>query len=113
MTWDVLLLRVQPTIQSADDLSEDAVIPLGAPSAVRATVTRVCPRATFSDPATGHLSAGGATIRFSVGDDDPVRGIMLTINGSGDDAITVIRALCEANGWRAFDMATEEFMEFA
>lgn len=113
MTWDVLLLRVRPGIETAEDLTEDAVVPLGAPAAVRAAILATCPRTRFGDEITGQLQADGHTLEFSLGDEDPVRGILLLISGEPARALETITALCAANNWSAFDMNTEEFIELS
>lgn len=113
MTWDVLLLRVRPGIETAEDLSEDAVVPLGSPATVRAAIQRACPGAQFTDETAGSLRAAGFTIQFSLGDEDPVRGILLLISVECSGALDAITTLCAANDWRAFDMNTEDFLTLA
>jgi hypothetical protein len=113
VTWDVLLLRVRPGIATAEDLAEDAVIPLGAPAQVRGAIQRSCPLAQFDDETTGRVQSAGYSMDLSLGDDDPVRGVLLLVSGEADSALAIITALCAANGWRAFDMNTEEFLDVA
>jgi hypothetical protein len=113
VTWDVLLLRVRPEIVAAEELSEEAVIPLGTPAEVRAGIQRVCPEARFSDETTGRLEAPTYAIQFSLGDENPVRGVLLLITGGAEAVLPVITALCGAHNWRAFDMNTEDFIELA
>ncbi|MBF6590089.1 MAG: hypothetical protein IVW57_06085 [Ktedonobacterales bacterium] len=111
MTWDVLLLCPRPEVETAEDLSEDAIIEMGTPAVVRAAIQRACPQAIFSDATTGQLEAPSYTIQFSLGDDDPVRGVLLLISGDVSEATITLAALCASAGWRAFDMNTEEFIQ--
>ena len=110
MTWDLLLLRIPPEIETAEDLSEDAVIPLGAPSDVRANIQRALPQTQFGDETTGRLATTEYSIQLSLGDADPVRGVLLLISGETARATSAVASLCAATGWRAFDMNTEEFV---
>jgi hypothetical protein len=111
VTWDVLLLRVRPGIETAEDLAEDAVIPLGTPAEVREAILRTYPQAHFTDETMGRLPNGHYAMQFSLGEDDPVRGVLVLVSGEADAALATITALCAANGWRAFDMNTEEFVD--
>jgi hypothetical protein len=111
VTWDVLLLRVPPEITTAADLSEEAVIPLGTPAEVRQTIQRACPQAHFSDATTGELQAPEYRFHISLGDEEPVRGVLLLVSGNVDAASITIGAICAATDWRALDMNTEEFVD--
>ncbi len=113
MTWDVLLLRVRPGVESAEDLTEETVVSLGTPAEVRAVILRACPQAQFGDATTGRWQAAGYSAEVSLGEDDPVRGVLLLISGDASQALGTIGTLCAANGWHAFDMNTEEFLELA
>jgi hypothetical protein len=113
VTWDVLLLRVRPDVESAEDLTEEGVIPLGTPAEVRAAIQRACPQARFGDATTGRWGAPGYAAEISLGEDDPVRGVLLLVSGDAAQALGTIASLCAANGWCAFDMNTEEFLELA
>lgn len=113
MGWDVLMVRVASQDAPAAALARDEVLTLGTPAEVRTELARVFPTVHFDAPAVGHYDANDHVIHFILGEDDPVRGVLLMCRGDLERARDDVRALCDVTGWRAFDPATETFVAFA
>lgn len=112
MSWDVLVVRVADAEATAAALAPEAVLTLGTLAEVTATLQQTFPRITFPEPAIGVLEGNGYVARFSLGEEEPVRGLLLLIEGDTAMGRQVVHTLVAATGWRAFDTASEEFMTF-
>lgn len=111
MSWDVLLTPVPPGTLSIEDLADGKEPPpLGAKAEVLARLEAALPRATFKDAAWGELVADDCVIELNVGQDDPVRAVMLHVRG-GDGAMGPIRAAAKALGCAALDCSAGELLD--
>lgn len=112
MSWDVILMKVPPDITSMQEFGED-LQPLGSRNEVLAVLAQALPSANFSDPTWGIFDGPDFSIEFNMGVDDAIKNtIMLHVRGS-DKVIDVIHHICNYAGWRAFDTATDRFINFS
>lgn len=112
MSWDVLVVRVADAEATAAALAPEAVLTLGTLADVRTTLQQTFPRMTFPEPGMGLLEGNGYAARFSLGDEEPVRGLLILITGDEAMGRQVVHMLAAATGWRAFDTNTEAFLSF-
>lgn len=112
MSWDVLVVRVADPAATAAALAPEGVLTLGTLDEVREVLRQTFPRVTFPEPSVGLLEGNGYAARFSLGDEEPVRGLLLLIDGDQAMGRDVVQMLANATGWRAFDTGTEEFIAF-
>lgn len=111
MSWDVLLLRLPPEVTTLEDLPDDADDSVGPLAEVVERIRAGVPGIDLTDPSWGILEGSTFSIEFAIGKDDPCRSLMLHVRGD-DRALEPIRRLCAATGWRAFDCATAEVVDF-
>ncbi|GIH28359.1 hypothetical protein Aph01nite_66690 [Acrocarpospora phusangensis] len=111
MSWDVLVLKISGEAFTVDELPEDDVLDaIGPLPEVLDRLREQLPGVDLSDPEWGHLEAATWSIELNVGDDDPVKSVMLHVRGTGDDVVPVITEMAEMLGCRAFDITTERFL---
>ena len=111
MGWDLIVLQTASTISTVSQLTDQSVEPLGSKDRVLNIVKTVFPDSDVSDPGWIVISTDSYSIEISLIEAAQVESLMLHIHGSSA-AIDAIERLCEAGGWRAFDTAAGEFLEF-
>lgn len=110
MTWEVLLVRVADTAAPAATLRAEEVLTLGRPQEVRDMLQRAAPGLTFASLAIATLPVEDGAMTLSLGEYDPVRGVLLLAPSASAAARVIVSAMCALTGWRAFDTHTEEFL---
>lgn len=118
MSWDVLLMRIPPDINTLEELEEEYEEKgedweaLGSREEVLSLLPALLPEADFSDPTWGSLTASNFSIEFNIGDGDPIETIMLHIRG-GEGSTEVIRKICTSTEWSAIDCVTNKVIDFS
>ena len=109
MAWEVFIVNLDGTFRSRNEAAEDEhLLDLGAVQAVKAAVVEAFPGTLWSD-ADGSWSGDGGTVRFDLGDEDPVQTLDLHVDAD-DDVVLRISDLTGAQGWRAGDSADGLFL---
>lgn len=111
MSWEILLLNVPDHIKAASDLQADSIVPLGTRNSILEVL-----RCAFSDLDTSDshwliLVRKDYSLRFSMTHSEPIEALLVTIHGT-IEAIQELERLCIISGWRAFDSASGEFLQF-
>lgn len=111
MSWDVLILNVAAEVESAVQLNDQSVRPLGTRPDVLRNIRQAFPNLDVSDPKWIVITEADYSIQASLVEDDVVQSILLNVHGSAR-SLDAIEHLCEVAHWRAFDSAAGEFMDF-
>ncbi len=100
MAWDVWL---QPAKKGGV---------LGSLSQVLQMLKDNVPGIDLSNPTYGIVDQKDLAIDFIIGNEDPVKGIMLSIHAAGDfeKIEDTLEKLCKKTTWRAKDIATGNFI---
>ena len=112
MSWDVIILNLPPEIHSPADIRDDVLLDLGSKAEFLARLDGLFLSLAWRNPKWGSLAEPGFSIEFNIGEDDPVRSLMLHVRGS-DGALGVIKHLCESTGWRALDFGEGKFIDLS
>ncbi|HEV2971699.1 MAG TPA: hypothetical protein VGY55_17105 [Pirellulales bacterium] len=111
MSWDVMIFNLGGTPPPPlDKLRESDCAPLGPAFDVRCRISTLLVGIDWSDPTWGVYAENGYSIEFNVGNDDPIKSIMLHVRGGGD-AISAIARFARPLGWSALDCSTSEFLD--
>ena len=110
MGWDVAIFNLNDKPRTLDDLREETILPLGPAAQVREGISAALAGVDWSDCTWGIYSGEGFSIEFNVGNDDPIKNMMLHVRGGGD-AVADIMKLVVANGWMALDCTTSDFLD--
>jgi len=111
MSWDVIILRAPAGITRVSDLPDGFDQPLGSREEVVRAICAAFPSANSSDPTWMVLDGDEYSIEFSLGQNKSIEYLMLYIRGTAQ-AVDAVQHLCETTGWRAFDTAAGEFIDF-
>lgn len=115
MSYDLILYRpVGPVSDFAKLMDEDDFEPppMGSPGDVMAAIKRGFPNTDWSNDGWGHFDGRGYRIDFHVGEESPVRSLMLNLYG--DHAfLKDVAALCRNQGWQAHDPQTGKFLDLS
>lgn len=113
MSYDLFLFRpVGPVSDFAKSMNEDDFEPppMGSTGDVTAAINRAFPNTDWSDDGWGHFDGRGYRVAFHVGEESPVRSVMLNLYG--DHAfLKDVAALCRDQGWQAHDPQTGKFLD--
>ena len=113
MSYDLHLYRFTEPARDLDALldKDDFEPPsMGSADELRAALNRSLPGMSWSDGGWGHLEGPGYRVDFDVGEESPVRTLML--NCYGDDAfLSVVATLCKSHGWQMHDPQTGKFLD--
>ncbi|MCY7393327.1 MAG: hypothetical protein LH647_18070 [Leptolyngbyaceae cyanobacterium CAN_BIN12] len=118
MTRQIDLINISETITSFEGVTNADMLPLGRRSEVLSVLSKNCPDWKFpvhpTHPDRGGVVSEQCHLEFYIPDDEPILMLGLDVY-TGDDAVVmgVIRSICQATGWRAFDPAEEELIDFA
>lgn len=111
MSWDVLILNVAAEVESATQLNDQSVKPLGTRLDVLRNIRQAFPNLDVSDPKWIVITEADYSIQASLVEDDVVQSILLNVHGSAR-SLDAIGHLCDVAHWRAFDSAAGEFIDF-
>jgi hypothetical protein len=107
MSWDILIINSKTQVDiDADDYPE-----FSSRKDFIEKVKRSFPETDWSDPAFGILDSDEAVIEFNVGDEDEIGATVLLNVYGGDDPVREVARLCKENGWQAYDIATENYLD--
>jgi len=84
---------------------------LGSGPEVVARLAKSFPDVDLSDPTWGHLVGSSWSIELNIGDEEPIKAIMLHVRGSGDDVVPVVAAIAAVVGARAWDISSGAFLD--
>jgi hypothetical protein len=111
MGWDVLVLKIPPAVKTVSQLADMSTEPLGPQGHVLSVIEAAFPDSDVSDPRWIVVTTDSYSIEISLIQAIEVEALMLHIHGTLV-AIEAIERLCAVGGWRAFDSATGEFLDF-
>lgn len=107
MSFDIFVQDIPAAAKSVDEIPEDFVPkPIGARSAVVASISEVAPEVKFSSPEWGTIDGEGYSIEVNLGLDDPVTGFACHLYGD-ERGLFLIAAILDELGVRAFAPGTE------
>ncbi len=106
-----MLMHLRPEVTQAQDITEEAIIPLGPPEPIREILRAVWPGVELREDGYGFFGGRDFGIEFSLAR-DPVDFFTLWVRGSGTNALDAIRLLCEHLDCRALDTTTGDFINF-
>ncbi len=113
MSYDLFLYRFAgPASAFAKLMDEDDFEPppMGGRGDVIAAISGVFPNTGWSDDGWGHFDGRGYRVAFHVGEESPVRSVMLNLYG--DHAfLRDVATLCRDQGWQAHDPQTGKFLD--
>ncbi len=112
MGWDLIVLRVPDYVKAVADLRDHAALALGSRDDVLRTISAAFPQADTSNPVWVVVDGEGYTLELNIGEKEPIESLMIFVHGSAE-AIRAIEHLCVRGGWRAFDTAAGDFIDFA
>ncbi|WP_141211354.1 hypothetical protein [Rhodoferax sp. TH121] len=111
MSWDVSICRFGRQYETMEEIPNDErCYPLGTRVEIHAAISRSFPGTDWSDPAWGVWESPFGSIEFSIGNDDPVEGVMLHVRAN-EAVVHPIIELCLDQEWQAFDMSNGTFLE--
>ncbi len=111
MSWEILLLNVPDHVKAASDLQVDSVSPLGTENSILEVLRCAFADLDTSDPNWVILVRNDYSLRFNMTHNEPIEALLVTIHGT-IEAIQELERLCTISGWRAFDSASGEFLQF-
>ena len=109
MGRDFLMLNLPEAVKSISQLAEDLVRPLGSHDYVLEMLSAAFPDTDVSDPGWIFVTHRDYSLSFSLGHDEPVEVLLITVHGK-QSALDEIRRFCGRTGWRAFDSSTGDFL---
>ena len=112
MGRDLIVLNIPERIETVSQLGDGPLEPLGSRDRVLDMISAVFPDIDTSDPKWIIATRQEYSLSFSIGGEEPVEVLLITIHGS-QAALDEVKRLCELNGWRAFDSAEGEFIDFS
>lgn len=107
MSWDVLLINSKIPV----DIDSDDYPVFTSRDEFIKKVKKSFPGTDWSDPSIGILDSDDAVIEFQVGDDEEIEDTVLLNVYGGEIPVQEIARLCKENGWQAYDIASESFMD--
>lgn len=111
MSWDISIVKFPCTRRSVADIGEnDRPLELGSRASVQERVLAQFPGTNWTDPAWGIWESPAGCIEFSLGNDDPLEGMMLHVRAGSELVDSIIR-LCHTNGWQGLDCSSGDFIE--
>lgn len=113
MGWEVIVLNIDGRVESVADLENATVRPLGFLDGVVSAIQETFPAANVSDPDWIVITGNEYSLTLSLNiQHELVETLIITVHGS-PAAIDDIELLCTRLGWRAFDTAAGDFIDFA
>ena len=107
MSFDIFVQDIPAAAKSVDEIPEDFVPkPIGARSAIVASISKVAPDVNFSSPECGTIDGDGYSIDVNLGVNDPVTTFAFHLYGD-EGGLFVIAAILDELGARAFAPGTE------
>ena len=107
MSFDIFVQDIPVAAKSVDEIPEDFVPkPIGARSAVVASISKVAPEVNFSSPGWGTIDGNGYRIDVNLGLSDPLTTFALHLYG-GEGGLFIIADILDELGARAFAPGTE------
>ena len=107
MSFDIFVQDIPGAAKSVDEIPEDFVPkPIGARSAVIASISKVAPEIKFSSPEWGTIDGDGYRIDVNLGLNDPVTTFALHLYG-GKGGLFITADILDELGARAFAPGTE------
>lgn len=105
MSQSVILVRFPSRYRQMADLPQGVeTLPLGSPREVREKLNAAFPGLTWFDDVYGRWEEGGTSLEFSV-DENPVKGVHITLRGDGSGLEWKLTALGWDDGWHAIHEA--------
>lgn len=111
MGWDLFICKFSQAYEAMAAIPDkERCHPLDIRDEVRKTITAAFPRTDWSDARWGVCDAGSGVIEFSLGDDEPVEGILVHIR-SGRSVLPSIVQICQQRGWQILDISSGLFID--
>jgi len=107
MSWDILLVNSKTPV----DIEADDYPPIPPRPDFIARVNQVFPGTDWSDPALGILDSERIVAEFDLGDEDDLGYTLLVNVYGGEDPVGALAELCKKQGWQAFDVSTESYLD--
>ncbi|GAK53816.1 hypothetical protein U14_05090 [Candidatus Moduliflexus flocculans] len=112
MSWDILFQDTPEHINSIEDLPEDFTPgKLCSRTYLEDMLLSLFPTIDNHDKSWMVLQEDSFSIEFNSGKDDPVESLMLHVHGE-EDALHVIKKICDHTGWKALDCTSGDFIDF-
>jgi hypothetical protein len=107
MSFDIFVQDIPAAAKSVAEIPEDFVPkPIGARSAVIASICKVAPEVKFSSPEWGTIDGDGYSIDVNLGLDDPVTSFAFHLYGE-KEGLFIVAGILDELGARAFAPGTE------
>lgn len=111
MGWDLIVLSTKPADVAASELTNESTRPLGTRAEILETIEEVFPGVDVTEPEWIVITDAAYSIEITLIETAHVELLMLHVHGSSE-ALSAVSRLCSVGGWRAFDTALGEFIEF-
>jgi hypothetical protein len=111
MGWDVIVMKTTPTVSTVSQLTDQSSEPLGSRDDVLNIIERAFPGNDVSDPGWIVITTDTYSIEISLIEAAQVESLIIHVHGASA-AIDAVGRLCIVGGWRAFDTAAGQFLEF-
>lgn len=110
MSRDLLVLNIPDKISPFLQNTDIFLTPLGSREYVLKIIQKAFPEIDISDPVWIVLAHQDYSLRFSLGDEEPIDAMLITVHGK-QNAFNEIKHLCELANWRAVDSSTGELLD--